>query len=72
MTCVAMDEWALGQLCAHKGYTRTGWSDETDDTVLQTQDLKFEPCRDEAEQSIYWLRRFPAILNIYELRSNKQ
>ena len=43
--------------------TSWGWWDEWDDTVLQTQDLKFEPWRSEAEHATSWSRRLPAILN---------
>ena len=43
---------ALGHLCAHRlnwaRRTSWGWWDDWDDTVLQTQDSKFEPWRSEA------------------------
>ena len=44
--------------------TRTswGWWDEWDDTVLQTQDSKFEPWRSEAEHATSRSRRLPTIL----------
>ena len=38
------------------------WWDEWDDTVLQTQDLKFEPWRSEAEHATSRSRRLPTIL----------
>ena len=37
-----------------------------DDTVLQTQDSKFEPSRSVAEHATSWSRRLPTILNLYE------
>ena len=44
--------------------TRTcwGWWDDWDDTVLQTQDSKFEPWRSEAEHATSRSRRLPTIL----------
>ena len=42
--------------------TSWGWWDEWDDTVLQTQDSKFEPWRSEAEHATSRSRRFPTIL----------
>ena len=42
--------------------TSWGWWDDWDDTVLQTQDLKFEPWRSEAEHAISRSRRLPTIL----------
>ena len=38
------------------------WWDDWDDTVLQTQDSKFEPWRSEAEQATSRSRRLPTIL----------
>ena len=46
--------WARG--------TSWGWWDDWDDTVLQTQDLKFEPWRSEAEHFTSRSRRLPTIL----------
>ena len=46
--------------------TSRGWCDKRDDTALQTQDSKFEPCRSEAEHATSRSRRLPTILNIYE------
>ena len=43
--------------------TTWGWWDEWDDTVLQTQDSKFEPWRSEAEHATSWSRRLPTILS---------
>ena len=42
--------------------TSWGWWDEWDDTVLQTQDSKFEPWRSEAELATSRSRRLPTIL----------
>ena len=43
--------------------TSWGWWDEWDDTVLQTQDSKFEHWRSEAEHATPWSRRLPTILS---------
>ena len=59
---------ALGHLCAHNyrlnwaRRTYWGWWDDWDDTVLQTQDSKFEPWRSEAEHATSRSRRLPTIL----------
>ena len=42
--------------------TSWGWWDDLDDTVLQTQDSKFEPWRFEAEHATSQSRRLPTIL----------
>ena len=42
--------------------TAWGWWDEWDDTVLQTQDSKFDPWRSEAEHATSRSRRLPTIL----------
>ena len=42
--------------------TAWGWWDDWDDTVLQTQDSKFEPWRSEAEHATSRSRRLPTIL----------
>ena len=42
--------------------TSWGWWDDWDDTVLQTQDSKFEPWRSEAEHATSRSRRFLTIL----------
>ena len=42
--------------------TTWGWWDDWDDTVLQTQDSKFEPWRSEAEHATSRSRRLPTIL----------
>ena len=42
--------------------TSWGWWDDWDDTVLQTQDSKFESWRSEAEHATSRSRRLPAIL----------
>ena len=42
--------------------TSWGWWDDWDDTVLQTQDSKFEPWRSEAEHATSRTRRLPTIL----------
>ena len=52
--CTYMLNWARR--------TAWGWWDVWDDTVLQTQDSKFEPWRSEAEHATSRSRRLPAIL----------
>ena len=42
--------------------TSWGWWDDWDDTVLQTQDSKFEPWRSEAEHATSRSRRLPTML----------
>ena len=42
--------------------TAWGWWDDWDDTVLQTQDSKFEPWRSEAKNATSRSRRLPTIL----------
>ena len=42
--------------------TSWGWWDDWDDTLLQTQDSKFEPWRSEAEHATSRSRRLPTIL----------
>ena len=42
--------------------TSWGWWDDWDDTVLQTQDSKFEPWRSEAEHATSRSQRLPIIL----------
>ena len=42
--------------------TSWGWLDDWDDTVLQTQDSKFDPWRSEAEHATSRSRRLPTIL----------
>ena len=42
--------------------TSWGWWDDWDDTVLQTQDSKFEPWRSEAEHATSRSRRLPIIM----------
>ena len=42
--------------------TSWGWWDDWDETVLQTQDSKFEPWRSEVEQATSRSRRLPTIL----------
>ena len=53
-------------LCTYRlNWTRRtswGWWDDWDDTVLQTQDSKFEPWRSEAEHATSRSRRLPTIL----------
>ena len=53
-------------LCTYRlnwaGRTSWGWWDEWDDTVLQTQDSKFEPWRSEAEHATSQSRRLPTTL----------
>ena len=53
-------------LCTHRlnwaRRTSWGWWDEWDDTVLQTQDSKFEPWRPDVEHATSRSRRLPTIL----------
>ena len=53
-------------LCTHRlnwaRRTSWGWWDDWDDTVLQTQNSKFEPWRSEAEHATSRSRRLPTIL----------
>ena len=53
-------------LCTYRlnwaGRTSWGWWDDWDDTVLQTQDSKFEPWWSEAEHATSRSRRLPTIL----------
>ena len=55
-------------LCTYRlNWTRrTSWRswDDWDDTVLQTQDSKFEPWRSEAENATSRSRRLPTILTL--------
>ena len=55
-----------GFLCTYRlnwaRRTSWGWWDDWDDTVLQTQDSKFEPWRSEAEHATSRSRRLPTIL----------
>ena len=58
--------WALGHLCAHNRLswarrTSWGWRDDCDNTVLQTQDSKFETWRSEAKHATCRSRRLPTI-----------
>ena len=58
---------ALGHLlCTYRlnwaRRTSWGWWDDWDDTVLQTQDSKFEPWRSEAEHATFRSQRLPTIL----------
>ena len=47
------------------------WWDEWDDTALQTQDSKFEPCRSEAEHATSRSWRLPTILYLNEWAGKK-
>ena len=55
-------------LCTHRlnWARRTSWGlwDEWDDTVLQTQDSKFEPWRSKAEHATSRSRRLPTVLHV--------
>ena len=55
-------------LCTYRLYrlnwTRRTWWDDWDDTVLQTQDSKFEPWLSEAEHATSRSRRLPTILTL--------
>ena len=54
-------------LCTYRlNWTRRtswGWWDDWDDTVLQTQDSRFEPWRSEAEHATSLSRRLPTIIH---------
>ena len=50
--------------------TSWGWWDDWDDTVLQTQDSKFEPWRSEAEHATSRSRRLPTILTFWSIRKS--
>ena len=52
--------------------TSWGWWDDWDDTVLQTQDSKFEPWRSEAEHATSRSRRLPTILTFTRGWGRKQ
>ena len=52
--------------------TSWGWWDDWDDTVLQTQDSKFEPWRSEAEHATSRSRRLPTILTFTRWMGKKQ
>ena len=70
--CVLELEWKWNEsgfrppLCTYRlnwaRRTSWGWWDDWDDTVLQTQDSKFEPWRSEAEHATSRSRRLPTIL----------
>ena len=67
MTQNKWNEWGFRPpLCTYRlNWARTtswGWWDVWDDTVLQTQDSKFEPWRSEAEHATSLSRRLPTIL----------
>ena len=69
-------EWVSRQpLCTYSlqwaRRTSLGWWDEWDDTVHQTQDLKFEPWRFEAEHATSRSARLPTILNHHEWSEKK-
>ena len=72
----AMNEWLEMRwnesgfrppLCTYRlnwaNRTPWGWWDEWDDTLLQTQDSKFEPWRSEAEHATSRSWRLPTILS---------
>ena len=69
-TCEVMQKWNESgfrpPLCTYRlnwaGRNSWGWWDDWDDTVLQTQDSKFEPWRSEAEHATSRSRRLPTIL----------
>ena len=61
--CACRPNWA--------SRTSWGWWDGWDDTALQTQDLKFEPWRSDAEHAPSRSRRLPTILLFYEWAGKK-
>ena len=52
--------------------TSWGWWDDWDDTVLQTQDSKFESWRSEAEHATSRSRRLPTILSHFHTWMGKK
>ena len=70
VTCNQWNKWNesgfMPPLCTYRlnwaRRTSWGWWDDWDDTVLQTQDSKFEPWRSEAEHATSRSRRLPTIL----------
>ena len=68
--CCTCSKWNesgfMPPLCTYRlnWARRTSWGcwDDWDDTVLQTQDSKFEPWRSEAEHATSRSRRLPTIL----------
>ena len=52
--------------------TSWGWWDDWDDTVLQTQNSKFEPWWSEAEHATSRSRRLPTILTFHTWMGKKQ
>ena len=71
-TCTDVGKWKWNEsgfrppLCTYRlnwaRRTSWGWWDDWDDTVLQTQNSKFEPWRSEAEYATSRSRRLPTIL----------
>ena len=65
-TCELNESGLRPPLCTYRlnwaRRTSWGWWDDWDDTVLQTQDSKFEPWRSEAEHATSRSRRLPTIL----------
>ena len=67
------NEWGLRpplRTCRLNWAKGASW-DESDDTALQTQNLKFDPLRSEAEHATSWSQRLPTILNIYKWAEKK-
>ena len=70
--CIVVNKWNESgfrpPLCTYRlnwaRKTSWGWWDDWDDTVLQTQDSKFEPWRSEAEHATSRSRRLPTILTL--------
>ena len=63
------NEWGfMPPLCTYRlnsaRRSSWGWWDDWDDTVLQTQDSKFEPWRSEAKHATSRSRRLPTILTL--------
>ena len=62
----ALYKWnEMNRALGHLNWARRtswGWWDEWDDTVLQTQDSKFEPWRSEVEHATSRSQRLPTIL----------
>ena len=75
-SCVrSMSSYIILPLCTYRlnwaRRTSRGRWDEWNYTALQTQNLKFEPWRAEAEHASSRSRRLPTILNLYEWAGKK-
>ena len=68
-----MNEWMIEWMNELLWIYRLNWAkitswtfwDQWDDTMLQTQDAKFEPSQPEVEHDTSWSRNLPTILKLY-------